>query len=235
MKILCIGDSWTWGSELWDRTINTEEQAGKIYGHDFTVRCIENHKYVDAHRWTTILSLSGEYKVENLSASGASNRQLLEMLHDRLTLDDDIDMIVIAWTTQFRSSNRVHNWELKPRPQDRFVAVTQSFADEEFVDIFYNELCAAHWLAKDIPIINVNAFYDNNVYNNVDRMIFADRSLLDVATDGKIKDISESDWHWHANSMHNLADFNLKPQGHPDENGHRLIANYIDAQIKEYK
>lgn len=235
MNIVCIGDSWTWGAELWDRTISTEEEAIKIYGHDFTVKCMENHAYVDAHRWTTILSHSDDYEVENLGQSGASNRQILEALHDRLTLDTNIDIIVLVWTSQFRASIRSENWELKTIPQDRFISVTRPFADEEFVDIFYNELCTAHWLAKDIPIINVNAFYDNKVYNNVDRMIFADRTLLDVATEGKIKDISSSDWHWHANSMHDLIDFNLKRQGHPDENGHKLIAKYIDAKIKEYK
>mgnify|MGYP003706671661 CR=1 FL=1 len=235
MKVLCIGDSWTWGAELWDRSICTEEEAIIKYGPDFTVKCEKNHAYVDTHRWSTILSLSGEYQVENLSQSGVSNRQILEILHDRLTMDTTIDIIILAWTSQFRASNRRCDWELETNTHDRFVSVTKTLADDEFIDTFYNELCTAHWLAKDIPIINVNAFYDNKVHNSVDRMVFADRTLLDVATDGKIKDISSSDWHWHANSRYDLSDFNLKRSGHPDETGHKLIAQYIDACIKEYK
>lgn len=236
MKVLCIGDSWTWGSELWDRSICTEEEAIVKYGKDFTVKCTRNHSYVDSHRWSTILSRSGNYRVENLAQSGASNRQILEILHDRLLLDIDIDIILLAWTTQFRTSNRRTDWELKSRPVDRFVSGSQTFTDEEFIDAFYNELCTAHWLANGIPIININAFYDNKVHNSVERMIFADRTLLDVTTEGKIKNISTTDWHhWYANSKHDLIDFNLKRQGHPDETGHELIAQYIDGLIKEYK
>lgn len=233
MKISCFGDSWTWGSELWDNDIDTEENAMRHYGPDFTVACEKNHEYVMKHNWCGVLTSMGNYEVSNFAIPGSSNRQMLETLYYSLQNTEKPDIIIIGWSTQFRWSHRRETHTHESRPVDKFFPKVEDYPDLFFEDNFYNEVCTAHWIARDIPIININAFYKNKTNNEFDERInFLDKTMLELATDGELTDISKDDWHFIARRTSNLKSYNLKKSGHPDENGHKLIAEYIDKYIR---
>lgn len=232
MKIWCFGDSWTWGSELWDYNIDTVEKAIMKYGTDYTVACQKNHEYVMSNNWSSVLTQIGNYEVSNFAVPGSSNRQILEILYYRLQSDEKPDIIIIGWSTQYRWTDRKELHTHEPRPVDKFSPVVRDYNDLFFEDNFYNEVCTAQWIVKDIPILNINAFYKNQTNNLFDeRVKFADKTMLEIATDNKIKDISKDDWHFIASNKKNLESYNLKSSGHPNEIGHKLIAKYIHEQI----
>ena len=117
MILWCFGDSWTWGSELWDHSIDTEEEASRRYGSDFTVTCEGNHSYVMKHNWGGCLTQLGNYEVSNFAIPGSSNRQILETLYYQLKAEEKPDIIIIGWSTQYRWADRKehHTYESRPR------------------------------------------------------------------------------------------------------------------------
>ena len=233
MKVWCFGDSWTWGSELWDTSIDTEENALRIYGLDYTVLCQQNHEYVMKNNWGSVLTQIGNYEVSNFAVPGSSNRQILETLYYQLQSDEKPDIILIGWSTQYRWSDRAPEHTSFSRPNDKFVPIVRDYADLFFEDNFYSEVCTAHWIANNIPIVNINAFYKNQTNNLFDeRVKFLDKTMLEIATNNKIKDVSKEDWHFLAGTKQDLDSYNLKKSGHPNEIGHKLIAEYIDKYIR---
>lgn len=232
MKIHCFGDSWTWGSELWDYSIDTVEKAIIRYGEDFTVTCEGNHPYVMKNNWGACLTQIGDYEVSNFAIPGSSNRQILETLYYQLKTEEKPDIIIIGWSTQYRWSERKEQHTHYPRANDKFDPVVRDYSDLFCEDNFYNEVCTAHWISNGIPILNINAFYKNRTNNTFDdRIIFADKTMLEVATEGKIEQVGDTDWHLFASTQHHIQSYNLKKSGHPNEEGHKLIAKYIDEQI----
>lgn len=233
-KIYCFGDSWTWGSELWDYSIDTVENAIKKYGDDFTVVCEKNHQYVMKHNWPFVLTQLGDYEVSNFGVPGSSNRQILEMLYYKLQTEEKPDIIIMAWSTQYRWSERKENHTHYSRPNDKFYPVLRADSDLYCEDNFYNEVCTAHWISNGIPIFNINAFYKNKTNNDFDdRIIFADKTMLKIASEGNIEEVGDTDWHYFAGTQHHIQSYNLKKSGHPDEVGHKLIAKYIHEQITD--
>ena len=232
MIVWCFGDSWTWGSELWDNSICTEAEAINMYGEDFTVTCESNHPYVMKNNWSYCLQQLGDYEVSNFAIPGSSNRQILETLYYQLKSDRKPDIIIIGWSTQYRWSDRIFDHVSKQRPVDKFSSVTSNYSDLFYEDNFYNEVCTAHWISSGVPILNINAFYNNKTNNLFDnRVKFLDKTMLDIATNGEVKDITKLDWHLMYSTDENRYK-NLKSNGHPDEYGHKLIAQYIDKYIR---
>lgn len=233
MIIWCFGDSWTWGSELWNKEICSEDDALYHWGNDYSVACELNHDYVMKKNWGACLSKIGDYEVSNFAIPGSSNRQILETLYYQLKSEEKPDIIIIGWSTQYRWAERKNNHTSQMRAVDKFQSVLRDYPDLFYEDNFFNEVCTAHWLSNGIPIINVNAFYKNAINNDFDdRINFIDRTMLDIATNGMHTDITKEDWHLVAGETNGKERYNLKKSGHPDELGHKLIAEYIDKYIR---
>lgn len=233
MNIWCFGDSWTWGAELWDYTIASEFEAKKKWGEDFSVRCPENHNYVKMNRWSNLLDGS----VSNFSEPGLSNDQIVELIMHNIKTLSIPDIIIIAWSTQYRWTERRIDWNLDMQPHMRFEAqpFPSSLTDNFVRDLFHKQLLAVHYVCKKIPIININAFYPNKTNLPIDDDIyFCKKTMLNIATLGKYSDITQDDWHLDYVKNNNNKyprHKNLKSSGHPDETGHKLIAKYIQKEI----
>lgn len=235
--IWCFGDSWTWGSELWDISICEEFDARKKYGVDFSVTCEKNHEYVYRNRWSGLLS-KYDYDVTNFSESGASNAAMLEtMVHAKNTLTTTPDYIIIAWTSQSREAKRKEDWSKIDNPSYRFIAETSTLTDDEQSVEFYKQVMTANHLFLDSIVINIDAFYKNKTYYPLPESIeYMDETLLGIATNYKFPEITSltKELHWEFGSK-GMTFENLKPNGHPDEVGHKLISEYFLKELKAYE
>ena len=235
--IWCFGDSWTWGSELWDNSICDENDAKAKYGFDYSYKHMPNHAYVEKNRWSAILTSHGEFSVSNYGIPGSTNEIILDTIIDTVSNTALPDVAIIAWTTQTRKSAKLDDWKDGCPIKDRFKIVdSPASRDENFHLDFYKEVIIANSILKKCKVINLNAFHKNISYLPFDNEIyFAKDTLLSVATNGAYKEIMEytENIHWFFyKSLANTHE-NLKKIGHPNEKGHALIADYIAKEIKQ--
>ena len=241
MNIWCFGDSWTWGAELWDDNIcplpvfkkkmETEEN-----GVDSWMYIPENRNYVTSNRWTGILESDYGHTVRNFGENGASNNQILETLIHTLEHETSLpELIIISWTTQYRYTERVDNWKEKEDSSSKHQShQTPNYSDCVFEDNFFHIVNTAFSVAHEhnLPILNINAFYKNKICNKFPKHIdFAEQTLLSACTNQTITDISKIDWHMVFSESNNKDEKWLRPMGHPNEQGHKLIAKYINEVI----
>lgn len=248
MNIWCFGDSWTWGAELWDDNIcplpvfkkkmETEEN-----GVDSWMYIPENRNYVTSNRWTGILESDYGHTVRNFGENGASNNQILETLIHTLEHETSLpELIIISWTTQYRYTERVDDWKQKENSYSKHKDMpTPNWRDVTFEDSFFQVVNTAFSIIHEynVPMLNINSFFKNKVCNKFPKHIrFADETLLSVSTDRSITDISKTDWHANLNNWKSklkksidMSTFNLRPGGHTNEQGHKLIAKYINEVI----
>jgi len=248
MNIWCFGDSWTWGAELWDDNIcplpvfkkkmETEEN-----GVDSWMYIPENRNYVTSNRWTGILESDYGHTVRNFGENGASNNQILETLIHTLEHETSLpELIIISWTTQYRYTERVDDWKQKENSYSKHKSMpSPNWRDVVFEDSFFQVVNTAFSITHEynVPMLNINSFFNNKVCNKFPKHIrFADETLLSVSTDRSITDISKTDWHANLNNWKSklkksidMSTFNLRPGGHTNEQGHKLIAKYINEVI----
>jgi len=241
MNIWCFGDSWTWGAELWDENImplSDYKEKMKIED-DGTCPWMyipENREYIINHRWSGILEKDYGYTVTNFGENGASNNQILERLIHALENENSFpDLIIISWTTQYRYTERVDNWKEKEDSFSKHQShPTPNYSDCVFEDNFFHIVNTAFSVAHEhnLPILNINAFYKNKICNKFPKHIdFAEQTLLSACTNQTITDISKIDWHMVFSESNNKDEKWLRPMGHPNEQGHKLIAKYINEVI----
>jgi len=72
-KILCIGDSFTFGEEL---------------------------PHPNTQSWPSLLASANNWNVNNMGKSGASNDRSVRILFDEI--DNNYDLIILSWTTYLR-------------------------------------------------------------------------------------------------------------------------------------
>lgn len=103
MRLLTLGDSWTYGTELWDPTLGPQEYYMPIL-HD------EHHVYRNKNSWPARLGeLLGASEIINLGWPGASNDTVIRRLMHWLTTEgylsgrDGSDLfVVVGWTSPER-------------------------------------------------------------------------------------------------------------------------------------
>lgn len=233
--IWCFGDSWTWGSELWDNSICDEKDAKAKYGFDYSYKHIPNHSYVEKNRWSNILNSYGEFSINNYGIPGSTNEIIVDTIIDTVLYNTLPDVVIIAWTTQTRKSVKLDNWQDGCSIKDRFKIIdSPKSRDENFQLDFYKEVVIANSVLKKSKVINVNAFHKNIPYLQFDTDIyFATDTLLSVATNGAYKEITEytENIHWFFYKSIANTHENLKKIGHPNETGHALIAKYIATEM----
>lgn len=232
--VWCFGDSWTWGSELWDETICSEHEAQQRYGFDFTLKCKENHSYVYGHRWSGILNRHSILNVLNFGEPGCSNEAIVEIINHTInTLQYYPDYSIISWTSQSRETTRKKDWKDIDNPSFRFISEQSTLTDDEQEAKFLTEVCAANFLLSKSKVINIDAFHTNKThYPLPDFIYYKKETLLGIATEYKFPEITSytKELHWNY-SEKNIKSVNLKGNGHPDENGHKLIANYFLKEL----
>jgi len=238
MKIWTFGDSWTWGSELWDDSIHPHSDEKYLllkWGANYTFTCRDNIPYVHANRWTGILETLGYDDIHNYSSPGISNLAILESMTDRIRSGDPLpDLIIISWTTQYRYAERKDDWIGINPPHYRYQVAAASFNDVVFEDAYYNTVNTAFSVAHEygVKILNIDAFHRNTKCNEFPKHIeYVTPTLLSMATgsDDLVKS-TPKDWHllFVNNSTTHPA---LATDGHPNEIGHRAIATYLHENI----
>ena len=256
MNIWCFGDSWTWGAELWDDNICPlpiyKEKMGMIDdGVDSWMYIPENRNYVTSNRWTGILESDYGHTVRNFGENGASNNQILETLIHTLEHETTLpELIIISWTSQYRYTERVDDWKRKENSYSKHKSMmTPNWRDVTFEDNFFHIVNTAFSVAHEhnLPMLNINSFFNNKVCNKFPKHIrFTDETLLSVASNGTITNIPKTDWHIEFKrfylkilgkiikeslDMSTIDMSNFKDGGHPNEQGHKLIAKYINEVI----
>lgn len=206
MKLLAVGDSFTWGEELADQNQSWPHQLGQILGN-----------------WSVI----------NLGKKGSGNTGILRRAMQNV---DAADLIVIGWSSFYRIewSDFTGEYDIWPgyRPPAGSPGHRRqlgSFIDKYHDDHYlYNE-----YLIKILTAQTFFPAYGKRVlmfdfFNNVNYRHHGDRSLLN-----KINDQIFIDWpNKSAMEWIEGRDEYKAPKGHLNEAGHCLVANRINEHIR---
>jgi lysophospholipase L1-like esterase len=209
--IYAVGCSFTYGAELADR----------------------------ADAWPSVLQNLLAREVTNLGKEGCGNTRIVKRALDVVL--DNCDRLVISWTNPSRIEladnygiydvwgGRYSPWVSNPDLQHRLDLIKYSTLHDQ------PEYCYANWLRqivlvqsicklKQIPCVMFISHNANKLHieyhrryekllKNIDMEMFVDKTMFD----------STSEWLRHIPKM---------PYGHPDPEGHRIIANKVYEHIR---
>ena len=230
MKILAIGDSFTYGSELPDASVVAGTGANLIYEHPSELA------------WPSLLAKQLNGTVNNLGLPGGSNSRIFRLAVSEL-VKEEYDLIICAWTHLARI-DIMHNGKEFPCTINTPQWVTRDVPwISDYYKISYDEMHAAEtWLTQ---LITLQDFfkYRNQRYiflniegagifpgflgiKNINRVIPRFRGLVSQIDKKYYMGWPEAgmvDW---------MGDCAKGPGGHPLELGHERIADKINEHIR---
>jgi len=217
MKVLIVGDSFTYGEELSDRTQTA---------------------------WPYLLAKQNVWQVTNQGKGGGSNDRNIRIVFDEI--ENNYDLIIVAWTTYDRFEiNRTNNNGLSETIDPLDISITLAekidfkWALEYYLnhnDRFYNYqkwlrqiiLLQSYLKQRDQKYIFCNTFGIWSDLREVEYENFMDKlSTLTKQVDGEYH-VGWPQW----GMLDWMGDCPKGPGGHPLELGHQRIAERINEHIR---
>lgn len=214
--IYCNGDSWAWGAELGD----------------------ESESYRNSTNFAGLLATKFNVPVQNSSMPGGSNARILRTtITDVLKLKEQNKkpLVVIAWT-------EIHRFELFDTKENRWTyfnnpdtspdkdlsnKIWGTFSnDKSDVEKFITSVVALESFFKfnSIPYIMINVSFipfnllDSEMFSLYQPVLNLGNYLYLITLYGLLKSNINVKW---------------MPQQHPDEYGHKVVADFLELQIKD--
>jgi hypothetical protein len=210
MKLLVVGDSFSFGAELPDASIGLITKPSEL-------------------AWPALLGKQLGYEVVNLSIPGGSNNRIFRLSTDE-SIDGKYDLVICGWTEVARLDLRLNNVDFPITLQstglhNRFPWVKEYYAlhysEEQSYQIWLSQLITLqnHFKFIKQPYI----FVSMNGINKFDKKF--DHLVNKVDKDNYIG--------WHTEGMTSwMGDCAKGPGGHPLELGHERIADKINEHIR---
>ena len=215
MKILAIGCSFTYGSELPDTELDT----------------FYTKKKPSQLAYPALLAKQLNGTVTNLSLPGGSNGRIFRLVVDQLS-KEHYDLVICGWTDHARADFRYDGNDLP-------ATATSSWAFKEFpwIEQYYKvhhdyEQSWQTWLAQ---LITLQAYLKSRgqkyVFLSMNKPVFGD-ALTDYQH--LIEQVDQSHYMgWPTVGMTTwMGDCPKGPGGHPLELGHQRIAERINEHIR---
>lgn len=257
MKLLACGDSWAWGYELVDPTVQTipisDIEIDPYNIHLEPANLVYRHK----HRYVNLLADKINAEVIDLSAAGICNASIVHRLITWLVSNGYTDrknnkdlFVSIGWTSPVRDyfySDKYKKWvdygpwfeninlenDLKNSLKEY---TTHLFSMRKQLASYMKNIFMVEHMLKNLGInfIMHQAFYDNEHWlkesdttdfsscTNEEKLIFANVDSKHFANK--------------YSSLYRLFQKDYKHymyKWHPNEKGHRLIADYLYKHCKE--
>jgi len=251
MKLIACGDSWVWGYELVDpevQTVPISEVENDPYNIHFEPA---NLAYRLKHRYVNLLADKMNAEVIDLSKTAGSNQRIVHDLliwlsqNERFNNKNNKDLFVtIGWTSPVRDyfySDKDKKWidfgpwidniHLNKDIKNAFKEYTTHLYSMKKQYILYikNVILLEHTLKNlGINYIMHQAFYDNEHWeketdsSNFGALTVEERKIFD-----QVDDIRFVKKH---SSLYKLFNPDYKQymyKWHPNEKGHKLIAEYL--------
>jgi hypothetical protein len=218
-KIVGFGDSWIWGDELLDPTLDS----------DTNVDCINNKSYREHNCFLGKLGHHYQVPVENYGIPGGSLQSTIWTYiwwaeHESVPLQDCLVLVSLtgAWRQSFYNPDCS---TVDPdRPWDRFVHNTGNSYTAEWQTVMKQLLVMTD--STELKKLNYKQtvwFFDGQSRAH---------SLIQFCSITPPCVLTVPSLLWPDRSLQNfLSTDNLAPGSHPNQSGHDLIANKLISQI----
>ena len=222
MKLVGLGCSFTYGSELIDPALEGED------GHHY-----DNIPYREKHCWLGQLAEMLGCSFDNRASPAGSNFFIQEEFGDWFDLHspDDDDIVCIGWSSHLRNSwwndeefRWMHDGFIRSNDEKHFhgsfkewlaLSYGRCAQTTNHARLFVNSVCQAN----NIKIIQFNALSNIPVLNSPANYHQGDQNMQDVLR----------------NEGYRLNKDFLAPGGHPNELGHAHYAEMLRSWIEAKK
>ena len=229
-KIVGFGDSWMWGDELLDPTLESHPRAHPVL--------FENTTYRESNCFLGLLGQHYGALTENFGIPGGSSQSAIWTFLWWLKNEPDPEscLVLVGHTNSYRVShyNPNHISYANDPPWNRFVHSTWT-GESAFTTLIKEQTVLTH--CKELSILNYtqavllfdgvaarqnlklfqfNIARSEHPITNVPTLFYPDFSFM----------------HWFVQELQPVHGRKyIKPNGHPNELGHRLIADHLINQI----
>ena len=216
MKILTVGCSFTFGSELPDVPVDTFYY--KIPPSQFA--------------WPSVLGNMYDAEVTNLSLPGGSNSRIFRVVLDE-SLKNNYDLVICGWTDLSRVDLKHNQIDLPTTVLSEWAFKKYPWVENYYKHHYDDDHSLQVWLTQIVALQN-HFKYNNQKY----LFLSMDRPFYIDPAKSKFKHIFESvdaDYYigWPTVGMTTfMGDCPKGPDGHPLELGHQRIAERIDEHIR---
>ena len=214
MKILAVGDSFTYGSELPD--IPT---TGKVW---------VNRPPASLFAYPAVLATQLGAKVTNLSMPDGSNSRIFRAVLNE-SIKNTYDLIICGWTEISRLDLQLHGVDF-PANNSPFTTNNIPWMKDYYKSHYNDDHAYATWLPQIIALQNHFKLHNQ-------RYLFLNMQGID-SIDAKfnhlLKEIDTKYYPgWHQQGMTDwMGDCPKGPGGHPLELGHQRIAEHVKKHIR---
>jgi lysophospholipase L1-like esterase len=213
MKILTVGDSFTYGDELQDR---------------------------ECTAWPYVLGNLTNSQVTNIGKSGCGNQSILRRTLEHISESNSYDMVIIGWTSPGRiewQDSIGGEYDIWPAMVAEHVCRAHSWR-KDFIDYITKHhdpvfLCRQYL----VNIISLQSFFQANnikymMLDTVSNEYYKLQSINKLQTLVNVVN-KEHFIGWGNTGMAEIAYGTPKgPKGHPLEDGHQKIAEHINEHIR---
>jgi hypothetical protein len=226
-KIVSFGDSYVWGDELIDPKLATQPDAHPVL--------IENTKYREQNCYTGLLANSYGIPYENFGIPGGSLQStvwtyLWWLDNEKLPIEDCLVLVGLTEPGRHSFYNPKHRVYPNDTDWNRFVHSSWIHSNNSSDNEQWHELVKLHTVLtdcqalRDLTLHTTQLFFENTQHSHPVVQFF---TLNHTAT----KPYSTL---W--NSTQSLRDLTLspklqKPNGHPNEIGHKIIKEVLQEYI----